>query len=178
MIDGPAGLDESNLSEARAALIQWAAKITCGHKDQHEIVWRIVSDSYLAEQTPLISRQNKRRFTSQSKINYDRFNLRGEYHKLIGLANREVEEAKREADAQRERMAGIALCRRDKKLASREYWQRLPLGDFPVTAYRLYRDYRRASSIKSNERIIEAATLAHMAHMLGNRVAGPTGVFP
>jgi hypothetical protein len=178
LIVGPCGLDETNLSESRAALIQWAATITCGHKDQHEIVWQIVSNSYLAEQTPYISKQNKRRFASSAKINFDRFNRNGEYQKLIGLANAEVERKRAEADAQREKMAGIALARKERQLGNRDYWQRVPLDDFPVPAYREYRDYLRSSAIKSNERIIEAATLAHMAHLLGNRVAGPTGVFP
>lgn len=178
LIEGPAGLDEANLSESRAALIQWAAKITCGHREQHEIVWRIVSESYLAEQTPFISKQNQRRFTAPSKVNYDRFNLKGEYHKLIGLANREVERDHAEGEAQRTRMEGVALARKDKRLASRAYWERVPLSDFPVPVYRSYRDWLRASTIKSNARIIEAAALAHLAHLLGNRVAGPTGVFP
>lgn len=178
LIEGPAGLDENNLSESRAAMIQWAATITCGHKEQHEIVWRIVSESYVAEQTPNISKQNRRRFTTPAKINYDRYNRNGEYHKLIGFANAEVERKKAEADEQRDKMTGIALARKDKQLSNRDYWQRVPLDDFPVVIYRDYRDYLRASSIKSNERIIEAATLAHMGHLLGNLVAGPTGVFP
>jgi hypothetical protein len=178
LIEGPAALDESNLSESRAAIIQWAATITCGHKEQHEIIWRIVSASYLADVTAQVSKQNKNRFTSAARINFDRFATRGEYHKLIGRANATVEKKKREQILIADRMAEIALARKDKKLANRDYWQRIPLGDFPVPIYREYRDYLRANAIKSNARIIEAATLAHMGHLLGNRVAGPTGVFP
>lgn len=177
LLEGPAGLDAENLSESRAALIQWAAKITCGHREQHEIVWRIVSRSYLAERTPFLSKQNKGRFTQPAKINYDRFNRKGEYCKLIGLANAEVEREKGEVAAQQERMASVAVARRDKKIADRGYWTSVPLGDFPVAAYRDYRDYLRASTSKSNARIIEAATLAHMAHVLGKTIVGPTGTF-
>ncbi len=177
LIEGPAGLDEVNLSESRAALIQWAAKITCGHRDQHEIVWRIVSESYLAEQTPAISKQNQRRFTSPSKVNYDRFNLRGEYHKLIGLANREVEEAKREADAQRERMAGIYIARAGKRIEIDDDFPRIELPDFPVPIYRGYRDWLLTSVAETDLQLANVATLSHMGAMLGNRVVGPSLAF-
>lgn len=178
LIEGPAALSEDNLSESRAALIQWAAKITCGHKDQHEIVWRIVSESHLAEVTPSISKQNKRRFTSPAKINYDRFNARGEHHKLIGIANREVEEAKAEADAQREKTAALMLQRKGKRLVDQAYWTYADIGDFPVKLARDYRDYLLTSVAKTNTWIANGATLAHLGHFLGNRVCGTTGVFP